>query len=78
VELADRMEGYTGADIESLCKKAALLAIVEFQDSARLAPFVVSRRDFLTVLQSDRGTPGQLEQAQALSHGAGTCAPTHR
>ena len=35
-EFADRMEGFTGADIESLCKKAALLAIVEFQDGARV------------------------------------------
>jgi transitional endoplasmic reticulum ATPase len=77
VELAGRMEGCTGADIESLCKKAALLAIVEFQGSARQAPFVVSRSDFLTVLESDRGSPKQVEQAKALSGSAGTCAPTH-
>ena len=34
--LARRTEGCTGADIESLCKKATLLAIAEFQQrSAR-------------------------------------------
>ena len=38
-ELADRTEGFTGADIESWCKKATLLAIVEFQDGARSRAF---------------------------------------
>jgi len=33
----------TGADIESLCKKATLSAIVEIQRGKRLAPFVVTR-----------------------------------
>jgi transitional endoplasmic reticulum ATPase len=56
-EFAGRMEGLTGADIESLCKKATLLAIVEFQNGGRVAPFVVLRSDFLTVLESDRGSP---------------------
>ena len=56
-EFAGRTEGLTGADIESLCKKATLLAIVEFQDSTRVAPFVVKRSDFLSVLESDRGSP---------------------
>jgi transitional endoplasmic reticulum ATPase len=56
-EFADRMEGLTGADIESLCKKATLLAIVEFQNGGRVAPFVVLRSDFLAVLESDRGSP---------------------
>ncbi len=32
-EFAGRMEGLTGADIESVCKKATLLAIAEFQKS---------------------------------------------
>ena len=45
-ELAGRTEGLTGADIESLCKKATLLAIAEFQSGAHGAPFVVSQRDF--------------------------------
>jgi len=57
-EFARRMEGFTGADIESLCKKATLLAIAEFQDGTRVAPFVVLRSDFLIVLESDRGSPG--------------------
>jgi transitional endoplasmic reticulum ATPase len=55
-EFAGRMEGLTGADIESLCKKATLLAIVEFQNGGRVAPFVVLRSDFLAVLESDRGS----------------------
>jgi transitional endoplasmic reticulum ATPase len=55
-EFAGRMDGVTGADIESLCKKATLLAIAEFQDGARGAPFVVRRSDFLTVLDADRGS----------------------
>ena len=74
-EFADRMEGFTGADIESLCKKAALLAIVEFQDGTRASPFVVLRTDFLAVLESDRGSPEQLERANALSNSAGDFCP---
>jgi transitional endoplasmic reticulum ATPase len=60
-EFASRMEGFTGADIESLCKKATLLAIAEFQDGPRDAQFTVSRRDFLAVLESDRGFPRAVE-----------------
>jgi transitional endoplasmic reticulum ATPase len=59
-EFADRMQGLTGADIESLCKKATLSAIVEFQNGNRDAPFVVLRSDFLEVLESDRGSPKQV------------------
>ncbi len=51
-ELARRAEGFTGADLETLCKKATLLAIAEFQSGARGKPFVVHERDFLTVLES--------------------------
>jgi len=51
-ELASRADGLTGADLETLCKKATLLAIAEFQSGARGKPFVVYRRDFLTVLDS--------------------------
>jgi transitional endoplasmic reticulum ATPase len=47
--LARRTDDLTGADIESLCKKAALLAIAELRRGAR-APFVVSQGDFDTVL----------------------------
>jgi SpoVK/Ycf46/Vps4 family AAA+-type ATPase len=53
----------TGADIESLCKKATLTAIAEFQDGTRGAPLVVLRNDFLAVLDSDRGSPRQLKAA---------------
>jgi transitional endoplasmic reticulum ATPase len=62
-EFSARLEGTTGADIESLCKKATLLAISEFQNGTRPAPFVVLRNDFMAVLDSDRGSPRQLEQA---------------
>jgi transitional endoplasmic reticulum ATPase len=59
-EFAEKTEGLTGADIESLCKKATLMAIAEFQDGTRAAPFVVLRNDFLKVLESDRGSHKQL------------------
>src|ERR1700716_4307974 len=54
-ELAARTEGLTGADVESLCKKATLLAIAQLQHGMRLAPFVVHRSDFLAVLDSVAG-----------------------
>jgi transitional endoplasmic reticulum ATPase len=60
-DFAVRTEGFTGADIESLCKKATLNAIAEFQNGIRVKPFVVLRNDFLTVLESGRKTPEQLE-----------------
>ena len=62
-DFAARTEGFTGADIESLCKKATLLAIVELQDGTRPAPFVVLRSDFLAVLEADRGSPKELKNA---------------
>ncbi len=76
-EFADRMEGSTGADIESLCKKATLLAIAEFQEGTRVPPFAVLRNDFLAVLDSDRGSPRQVaviskwKKTKAISNGAG-------
>ena len=51
VELARRADGLTGADLETLCKKATLRAIAELQRGARGRPFVVHERDFLTVLE---------------------------
>jgi transitional endoplasmic reticulum ATPase len=60
-EFASRTEDLTGADIESLCKKATLSAIAEFQDGVRVAPFVVLRSDFLAILESDRGSPKQVK-----------------
>jgi transitional endoplasmic reticulum ATPase len=62
-DFAARTEGLTGADIESLCKKATLTAIADFQDGTRGAPLVVLRNDFLAVLDSDRGSPKQLKAA---------------
>lgn len=58
-EFAGLMEGLTGADIESLCKKATLSAIAELQAGTRGAPLVVLRNDFLTVLGANRGSLGQ-------------------
>jgi transitional endoplasmic reticulum ATPase len=69
-EFAGRMEGLTGADIESLCKKATLSAIVEFQDGTRRVPFVVLRSDFLAVLESDRGSAKQFRKSDAMSNGS--------
>jgi transitional endoplasmic reticulum ATPase len=45
-DLATRTEDLTGADLESVCKKAALLAIAEYQSGARRPPFAVTRSDF--------------------------------
>ncbi|MGO8794110.1 MAG: AAA family ATPase [Candidatus Sulfotelmatobacter sp.] len=66
-DFAQRMEGFTGADIESLCKKATLSAIVEFQNGARRKPFAVLRKDFLAVLESDRGSLIDLNRTDALN-----------
>jgi transitional endoplasmic reticulum ATPase len=49
VELADvaaKSDGLTGADLESLCKKATLLAISEFQRGRRGRVFEVRKADF--------------------------------
>ena len=71
-ELAERSEGFTGADIESWCKKATLAAIMQFQQSARQGPFVVSRDDFLKVaLERDPSATKHTERAVSI-HSAGT------
>src|SRR5258705_596685 len=70
-ELAGRMEGFTGADIESLCKKATLSAIVEIQRGTRLAPFVVARGDFPAVLEADRSSPKHLNTTNVPGGAAG-------
>ena len=67
-EFADRVEACTGADIESLCKKATLSAIMEFQDGHRRPPFVVLRSDFLSVFESERGRPKQSKPEEFLSN----------
>jgi transitional endoplasmic reticulum ATPase len=69
-ELICRLDGLTGADIESLCKKATLLAIAELQERTAGAPFVVRGGDFLAILDSDRGSSGPLKSADALSNSA--------
>jgi transitional endoplasmic reticulum ATPase len=74
-DFAERMDGLTGADIESICKKATLLAIAEFQAGRRVAPFVVLRADFLAVLESDRGSANQLKAGKKSSDSGGdSCA----
>ena len=65
-ELAEFTDGLTGADVESMCKKATLSAISAFQDGARGAPFVVLRSDFLDVLACDRNASGQLDGATVM------------
>jgi transitional endoplasmic reticulum ATPase len=70
-DFANRTEGFTGADIESLCKKATLAAIAEFQDGTRHPPLLVLRNDLLAVLDSDRGSPKQLTTAKALTEAIG-------
>ncbi len=70
-DFANKTEDFTGADIESLCKKATLSAIAEFQDGTRAAPLMVLRNDLLAVLDSDRGSPKQLKSTNALTDGGG-------
>jgi transitional endoplasmic reticulum ATPase len=53
-ELARSTDGLTGADLESLCKRATLAAIAELRSGRRQAPFAVGRRDFLTALEGMR------------------------
>jgi len=56
-DLAARCEGATGADLESLCKKAALLAIDAFQKRAPRGRFQVERQHFVEALEAGRATP---------------------
>jgi transitional endoplasmic reticulum ATPase len=80
-EFAGRMDGLTGADIESLCKKATLFAIAEYEEGSRVGPFAVLRSDFLAVLESDRGSPRQVavirrwKKTSVLSNGPGDVYP---
>ena len=55
-EIARSTDGLTGADIESLCKKATLLAISDYQKAKSGAAFIVSRTDFDAVLNVERRT----------------------
>ncbi|MGA7378902.1 MAG: AAA family ATPase, partial [Candidatus Sulfotelmatobacter sp.] len=74
-DFGNRTAGLTGADIESLCKKATLLAIVEFQDGNRPAPFTVLRSDFLSVLDSNRSNLQGLDCTNASNDRAGNSYP---
>jgi transitional endoplasmic reticulum ATPase len=74
-ELAGQMEGLTGADIESVSKKATLSAIVGFQHGTRVAPFVVMQSDFLAVLESDRGCSKEWKASNDPGNGAGDLCP---
>jgi transitional endoplasmic reticulum ATPase len=69
-ELISRMDGFTGADIESLCKKATLSAIAEFQERKDGAAFVVRRSNFLSILDSKRGTSKPLKTPNVMSNTA--------
>ena len=75
--LASELDCATGADIESLCKKATLLAISKYQEGAHAEPFVVRRNDFLTVLDSHRGSPMPLKGPGALPEDAGGFTVAH-
>jgi transitional endoplasmic reticulum ATPase len=48
--IARRTDGCTGADVESVCKKAVLLAIADWQRGSRVGEFAVRGRDFAAVL----------------------------
>jgi transitional endoplasmic reticulum ATPase len=73
-EFAAGTEGFTGADVETLCKKATLSAIAEFQDGARGAPFVVLRSDFLAVLESDLRSKHLQEAEPSTKQNHGACS----
>jgi len=44
--IAARTDGWTGADLESACKRATLTAIADYQRGRRGTTFVVTREDF--------------------------------
>jgi len=55
-QLAERTQDFTGADLESLCKKATLLAIAEHERDAQ-GSFAVRALDFESVLESRTPNP---------------------
>ncbi len=73
-EFATQLDGLTGADIESLCKKATLLAIGKYQESLQKAAFTVHISDFQSVLDSHRGSPIPLRDSAARPGNAGEFA----
>jgi len=56
--LAGRGEGFTGADLETLCKKATLRAIAGFRDGTGGRSFLVRARDFDVVLDDTERSGG--------------------
>ena len=68
-ELADRTEGYTGADLEALCQTAAILAIREHLEKypdpeearARAEELVITRRHFEEALKKVRPSKVEIE-----------------
>jgi transitional endoplasmic reticulum ATPase len=58
-DLSLRTDGFTGADLESACKKAALLAIADVQGQKPAAPLVVRRGHFEAVLRNTKNTTGE-------------------
>jgi transitional endoplasmic reticulum ATPase len=77
-EFAEETEGFTGADIESWCKKATLLAIVEYQEGSRSTAFVVTRKHFLNVLEPVRDSAERQHEPTPILHAAGSHAPAQR
>ena len=53
--IAARTEGFTGADLESVCKKATLLAIAEYRRGTSGGSFNVRRDDFEAVIDDGAG-----------------------
>ena len=49
-QIAGRTDGWTGADLESACKRATLTAIADYQRGRRGSSFVVTGADFEAVL----------------------------
>ena len=70
-EVAARTDGMTGADLESICKKATLLAIADYRRGARGAVFSVRASDFDAVSTSGAGAelapPAATEKAEQVA-----------
>jgi len=67
--LAGRAEAFTGADVETLCKKATLLAIARFQGGMG-GSFVVRQRDFDAVLDNAERAGGAGKAGEAGKSGS--------
>jgi SpoVK/Ycf46/Vps4 family AAA+-type ATPase len=70
-EFAAQLDGSTGADLESLCKKATLLAIAKYQGDAKGSAFAVRQSDFQSVLESHRGSLVPLKDPTARTGNTG-------